>query len=423
MKAITFLGATTAYETTYVMPDGREHTAPFFGVALARFYPETEMRVFVTEDARAMHWERFRVLAEDYVASLKPVDIPDGADELQLWKVFQAVVDHVDAGESVIFDMTHGFRSLPFLSFLASAYLRVVKKIHLEAVLYGNFEARDKSVTPNRAPVIDMTRFVDLLDWLVAADRFVRFGDAHDLAEQLRSVRPSYQQQQTDKALQADAIRLAQAARALDDVSLALRLIRPAEAMDASSKLQTRLVDAMQSFQAHARPFIPLAQAVSDAFAPLSLSKADQKRDPVDLLARERRLVFWYLERKQYVQAMAVAREWIITWAMLHAEMDQTLDITLREEMEKTLGKAIKERQDGHGAFSDVVFSSGRTLHSLPKVAQALKLYEEVGLARNDLLHAGKRPDAKEAEVLERMIGSLCNRLNELPLPNRQIIS
>ncbi|MDW8318515.1 MAG: TIGR02221 family CRISPR-associated protein [Anaerolineae bacterium] len=417
MKLLTFLGATTPYETSYYLPDGREHTAPFCGVALARFFPDTDMRVFVTEDAQKMHWDRFRSLAEDHVASLLPVPIPDGKDEAQLWDVFQAVVDHVATDDSVVFDITHGFRSLPFLSFLAAAYLRVVKKIRLQAVLYGNFEARDKSVTPNRAPVIDLTRFVDLLDWMVAADRFVRFGDAHDLAERLRAAKPGYPQIEQDPRLREDDKRLGLAARALDDVSLALRLIRPAEAMEASHKLQTRLVDATQSLQTHARPFLPLAQSVSDAFAPLSLSRVDQDRNPVDLLARERRMVFWYLERRQYVQAMAVAREWIITWAMMNAGMGSVLDKDLREEMEQTLGRANKERQAGSGAFSDTLLSSGRSLHSIPKIAQALRLYEEVGHARNDLLHAGKRPDAKEAEVLERMITSLCSRLNELPLP------
>lgn len=417
MKLLTFLGATAAYETTYYLPDGREHTAPFCGIALARFYPDTDMRVFVTEDARKTHWERFRVLAEDHAASLQDVEITDGANEAELWEVFQAVVDHVDTSEAVVFDITHGFRSLPFLSFLAAAYLRVVKKIRLEAVLYGNFEARDKSVTPNRAPVIDLTSFVDLLDWMIAADRFVRFGDAHDLAERLRSVKPGFPHIQHNALLQGDARRLSLAARALDDVSLALRLIRPAEAMDASSKLQTRLIDATQSLQAHARPFVPLAQSVTDAFAPLSLSRPNQDRDPVGLLARERRMVFWYLERKQYVQAMAVAREWIITWAMMNARMSPILDKTLRDEMEQVLGRANRERQSGSGAFSDVVLSSGRSLHSIPGIAQALKLYEELGHARNDLLHAGKRPDAKKADVLERMIRGLCNRLNDLPLP------
>ena len=417
MKLLTFLGAGKAYETIYVMSDGREHTAPFCGAALARFFPDSQMRVFVTPEAREKHLASFLGLVDDFVADVEPVDIPGDRDAEQLWQIFDAVVSHVEPKEQLVFDVTHGFRSVAFLSFLASAYLRVVKDIDLLAVLYGNFEARDQTVSPNRAPVVDLTSFVALLDWMVAADRFVRFGDAHDLADQLRSARPAYQQFQTDPTLQTDAKRLGLTANALDNVSLALRLIRPGQAMEASSKLQSRLVDAAQSLQTHARPFIPLAQSVADAFAPLSLSSVEQKRHPVDLLARERRMVFWYLERKQYVQAMAVAREWIVTWAMLHAGLASTLDLSLREEVEQVLGRANRERRAGSGAFSDAPLASGRNLHSLPKIAQALKLYKEVGDARNDLLHAGKRPNANEADALERMIGSLCERLNELPLP------
>jgi len=417
VKLLTFLGAAEAYETTYVMPDDREHTAPFCGVALARFFPEAHIRVFVTPEARDKHWHRFSSLVEDYVADVEPVDIPGDRSAEQLWQIFDAVVGHVEREEQVIFDVTHGFRSVAFLSFLAAAYLRVVKDIELEAVFYGNFEARDRSVTPNRAPVIELTSFVGLLDWMVAADRFVRFGDAHDLAEQLRGVRPAFQQQQTDPALRADAKRLSQAASALDTVSLALRLIRPAEAMDASGKLQSQLVDAAQSLRTHARPFVPLAQAVADAYAPLSLSRDEQTRNPIALLARERRMVLWYLERRQYVQAMAVAREWIITWAMLHAGMTKTLDRTSREEMERAFGGAIKESQVRSGAFSDIQLANGCNLNSLPKIADALRLYQQLGDTRNDLLHAGKRPGARESAVLEQTIRSLCSHLNELPLP------
>lgn len=417
MKLLTFLGAGQAHETTYVLPDGREHTAPFCGVALSRFFPDSQMRVFVTPQAREKHLPRFLELVEDYVSDVLPVDIQGDRDTDQLWEIFDAVVENVDPGESLVFDVTHGFRSVAFLSFLASAYLRVVKEIDLQAVLYGNFEARDKAVEPHRAPIVDMTSFVGLLDWMVAADRFVRFGDAHDLAERLRAVRPSYQQQQADDELRADSLRLAQAAKALDDVSLALRLIRPAEAMDASSKLQTRLVDATQSLQTHARPFTPLAQSVADAFAPLSLGKIEQKQEPANLLARERRMVFWYLDRRQYVQAMAVAREWIISWAMLHAGLIDVYNKEDRRELEEIFGRANDERRRQSGTYSDATLPSGSSLRGLPRISQALKLYEEIGNARNDLLHAGKRPGASEAAALERMIGSLCERLNQLPLP------
>ena len=417
MKMITFLGATRAYETTYVMPDGREHTAPFCGVALSRFYPDSDILVFVTQDARKRHYDRFEALTEDYAASVTPVNISDGRNEEELWRIFRAVVDHVANGEQVLFDITHGFRSLPFLSFLAAAYLRVVKEIELKGVIYGNFEARDQSVVPNRAPVIDMTRFVGLLDWMIAADRFIRFGDAHDLAERLRAAKPDYRQMKADPAIREQGNRLNQAARALDDVSLALRLLRPQEAMAASEQLQTRLGDGVEGIHAYARPFRPLARQVTEAYSPLAMSKDAQAAEPVAALARERRMVQWYLERRQYVQAMAVAREWIVSWAMTHLGFATFSDTKTRQKVEYAFGKANKQRQTRHGEFDDYAIAQDKNLRDIPEIAVGLSLYERIGGIRNDLLHAGKRPSPLSARKMEQKITSLCNELQSLPLP------
>ncbi len=417
MNLLTFLGATKAYETTYVMPGGQTFTAPFCGVALARFFPGSTMHVFVTKDAREQHLVQFQALVEDYVEDLQVVDICDGQNEDELWKIFQAVVDNVAQREQVVFDITHGFRSLPFLSFLAAAYLRVVKEISLEAVLYGAFEARDRNTEPNRAPIIDMTPFVSLLDWMIAADRFTRFGDAHDLAKHLRKVKPDYRAQQADKDVWHQAIRLSQAASAMDAVSLALRLIRPEEAMHASEQLQQRLADGMAAISKHARPFHPLAQQVSDVYAPLSMSREAQRAHPESALARERRMVGWYVERRQYVQAMAVAREWIISWAMLHLGFSDLLEKELRKDVEKALTSANKQRESQHGAFANRVFDCGKGLHDIPQIVQALDLYQRLGNARNDLLHAGKRPAPRKANQMEKTIANLCEELQSLPLP------
>ncbi|MDW8147537.1 MAG: TIGR02221 family CRISPR-associated protein [Roseiflexaceae bacterium] len=186
MKAITFLGIRPT-ETCYVFPDGREHVAPFFGVALAQFIPNLSMRVFVTEAVYQLYNDNFLPAVKGNVKDAQPVRIPDGRNDLELWEIFQTVIDAIEPEEAVIFDITHGFRSLPFLSFLAAAYLRVVKNIRLEGVYFGNFEARDQSVTPHRTPVLDLTAFVELLDWMVGADYFVRFGDARDLARLLQA--------------------------------------------------------------------------------------------------------------------------------------------------------------------------------------------------------------------------------------------
>ena len=423
MKAITFLGAENARKTTYIMPepDGREHEADYFGVALARFYQDQDldyMKVFVTEKAREMHWEDFKRQAEDYVDNLEAVEIPDGADEDELWSLFETVVDAVDEREEVIFDITHGFRSLPFLSLLAVAYLRQVKKIDLRAVLYGNFAASDKSVTPPRAPVIDLTGFVSLFDWMTAADRFIRFGDATDLAERLRKARPPQQNKRPDPAEREQSRGLSLAAKSLENVSLALRLIRPGEAMQASAELPSRLLDASRSIPANARPLDPLVHSIADAYAPLEMPRDQQEKDVVGQLECERRMINWLLERKQYVQAATIAREWIISWVMVQLEMDDILDKDKRDEVEKAIGKALKQKQQGSGVFSDQKFSNGNSLRSICQISQALEIFSHLGDTRNDLLHAGKRRDPRKAQTMAETVCCLCPRLSELPLPS-----
>ena len=421
MKARTFLGAENARETTYTMPDNRrEHTAPYFGVALARFYQDQDldnMKVFVTEKAREMHWEPFQCLAEDYVDNLEAVEIPDGADEDELWSLFQTVVDAVDEREEVIFDITHGFRSLPFLSLLAVAYLRQVKKINLRAILYGNFAARDQSVMPNRTPVIDLSGFVSLFDWMTAANRVTRFGDAGDLAQRLWDAKPAYQDQQVDPAKRQQAIRLSRTANSLNNVSMTLRLIRPNEAMDASSELKRQLLDASQSIQAHARPFVPLARSITDTYAPLAMPFSQQEADLVGQLACEREMVDWLIKHKQYAQAVAIAREWVVSWVMAQVKMDDILDKDRREEVERILRKAGKERAQHQGSFHDQKFPNRKTLRSIDQISQALDIFSLLGDARNDLFHAGKRRGARSAKTMAKQVTDLCSRLSELRLP------
>lgn len=416
MKAITFLGATDAKDTTYRMPDGREHIAPYFGVALARFYPDVHMmKVFVTEKAHAKHWEQFQCRVEDYVEVVEAVPIPDGRNEDELWALFETVVAEVDVQEQVIFDITHGFRSLPFLSLLAVAYLREVKDIKLQAVLYGNFEARDEA---GRTPVIDLSGFVSLFDWMTAADRFTRFGDAGDLAERLKKVRPDWQDQRTDPDKREQAKRLSFTANSLDSVSMALRLIRPNEAMDASATLKQQLLDASQSIHAHARPFVPLVRSITDAYAPLALPFPQQQIDPMAQLAYERDMVDWLLKRHQYVQAVAIAREWIISWVMVQIEMKDLLDRENRKKVEHIMGRALHEQQQNHGNFTNTAFPNGKTLHSIGQIKQALDIYSHLGNTRNDLLHAGKRSNPIKAQDMEKQIKKVCARLSQLQLPS-----
>lgn len=67
--------------------------------------------------------------------------ISDDCSEEEYWEIFTQVLQAIPKGKVVLLDVTHGFRSLPLLTVLILTCLRTVRKVTLQHVLYGAFEA------------------------------------------------------------------------------------------------------------------------------------------------------------------------------------------------------------------------------------------------------------------------------------------
>lgn len=394
MKAISFLGATTAYDTIYVAASGQKAKAPFFPAAMVHLYPGIDqLRVFVTTEAHNKHYARLEALVRDVVPDVCPVPIPDGRTETELWQIFQAVADAVMPGERLVFDITHGFRSLPFLSFLASAYLRAVKGVTLEAVLYGAFEARDaRTDGPAHAPVFDLTRFVTLLDWLTAADRFTRYGDAGELAALLRDPKatPIHMAARTEAAARPMARHLRAAATAIEKVSEPLRLARPVDTMVSAAALTTALSDAEADITALAQPFALIADRVRASYAPFAVSWQAQRADCIESLRVQRELVSWYVARQQHAQAILLAREWVVSYTMALLGHDL---FGQRFVAENLLNQGVEARK----ARVPLPEEIGR-----PAFSRAIAVWAMLRELRNDLAHCGFRVGALTVDDLVR---------------------
>lgn len=410
-KIITFLGIYPK-ETQYEF-QGQAYTGRVFAEAMYHFLDFDEMLVFTTEEAAKNTLPILAALADDRI---KPVSIPDGKGTQEMWQIFDELTNVVGDGDSVIFDMTHGLRSLPFLVFLAAAFLKSAKTVTIEAIYYGAYELSKQN--EGKAPVIEMSQFVSLLDWLNASDQFVRTGNAASLAQLIRNQKPDFRQQQQDAAIREQSIQLSRAARALEDVSRSLRLILPDQAMSASEQLQTTLISALASVNEYAPPFSVLAQQVLSTYTPLALSNPRLQANAIASLNRERTLIKWYLERNQIVQAVAIAREWLVSWGCVQAGYTDLYDRDVRQTVEEAFGKAINQQRKQRGAFDDYLFESGRRLREIPSLKNALNSYSQLGDVRNTLLHANKRKQPGQADELEKQVRALCLQLEQLPLPS-----
>ncbi|MFQ3679494.1 MAG: TM1812 family CRISPR-associated protein, partial [Pseudanabaenaceae cyanobacterium] len=147
MHLLTFLG-TGKYQATRYVWQGEEWVTPYVGQALQHFLKADRLSVFVTPEAKAMHWEALQgAIAQTCV--LEAIDIPMGESEAEIWEIFAAVVRTVSPGAEIAFDITHAFRSIPLLVVLAGGFLQKARGVRLRGTYYGAFNpARKDESTP-----------------------------------------------------------------------------------------------------------------------------------------------------------------------------------------------------------------------------------------------------------------------------------
>ncbi len=129
MRLITFLGTGGYQKVTYSL-DSKSYVTAFFPVALVhciQIEPKSVL-CFVTE-ASAKH---FKDLKQEINSSKPDIDvtlinIPNGSNEQEQWEIFKIVTNSLESNEEVYFDITHGFRTIPLLTFLAASYLGCVR--------------------------------------------------------------------------------------------------------------------------------------------------------------------------------------------------------------------------------------------------------------------------------------------------------
>ncbi|WP_414584924.1 TIGR02221 family CRISPR-associated protein [Scytonema sp. PCC 10023] len=391
MKIISFLGFNNYDETTYLNPRGSGgYKTPFFQEALVEFDNPETLYILLTKTVETVppkgasepNWDALKNRLDKRV-KLQPIkNIPEQNSPSDIWWIFQQVTNCLEHGDSVIFDITHSFRSVPVVALIAVSYLRVVRSVNIEGLLYGAFEAKNK--VTNETPTFDLLPIVSLLEWTTATDQFIKTGNGQALASLLHS-----SNSKTENL-----------ARSIDGIAQGLQLLRPMDVMQEAANLPQHIADAAPIISQSVPPFVSLLERVKKDYCDFGLANPiDYQKNAQASLLRQLEMVEWYAAKGQTVQALSMAREWLPSLLCYYFNLDP-LDKENREEMELLLnGGKIKDKEDN-------TIKESRYLDEwlkLPKQKkkQLNKLWGgEFNLAnlRNDVLHAGFRKNPKNAK-------------------------
>lgn len=414
MKLLTFLGVGTYNETVYYMDSHGEYPSRFAPAASWYFLHPDEMFVFLTEDASSQIYPQF-LNALPSGAKVSPIPVPLGKNENELWQIFSQVSNSVVPGEEVAFDVTHGLRSFPLVGLLVAAFLKSGFQVDVKAVLYGAYDV-GRAATPGRTPIFDLTPMLSLLEWSVAADRFNQTGDSRYLAALVRKQRKQLASQAGgDPVLLEQVGHLANLAGALNGISQSLYLIRPYESMLSISGLSERVEKARLALQrsAPALPFTALLESIIKAYAPLANADPVNPEETFEVLRVELKMIHWYMERELWVQAISLAREWLVSWVMAHLGYRRITQFSARQNVEGVLGSESSEYVTAKKMGESF---KPRFLANIPNIDTILSLWPNLSVIRNDIDHAAKREDPKTAEELIDNIGKMVEILDNLCL-------
>ena len=415
MKLLTFFGTANYQETTYQWNDETFRT-PYPPAASSFFLKPDEVVVFLTKEAEeSEHFAKLKAAVPSGI-NVTSISVPLGENEEELWEIYQIIASQVEMGEEVALDITLGLRSFLLIGLLVAAFLRSGLNVSLKAVLYGAFDV-GRATGTGITPFFDLTPMIELLEWSEAADRFNRTGDSRYLAAILKNKKDLLAksfQYDPDKMDTINPIKWL--AGTMTSISQSIQLIRPQETIRSARLLQENLTKARPVFEQYptTAPFSLLLDGVGAVYAPLAVENASAEvLSFKESLEKQRALIHWYQEREHWVQAITMCREWLVSWAMYQLGLKDMVISDDRSRIEKVLNIESHSFQDAKKAKKKyrVLF-----LTKVPVIESVLDLWNKTAEVRNDIDHAGMRPDPKPSHSLVKQIKQIINDIDSLPL-------
>lgn len=346
---LTFFGRGPYRLAKYTFPDGSDVMTEYFPAALASWRRDIDqIKVFLTDEARASHAQPFRTELQRFGRQdviVSEISIPLGQTEAELWVIFDNIARQIS--ERVIVDITHGLRHFQILTILCLSYLHFSKELQIPGVYYGAFDVgtdiAEGGKTVKVAPVYELSPFISLLSWIEGVNAFKRYGDAIVFGQLLAEI--------AEKS-SATAEDIKSVGSGLRRLSRALMVNRVDEAIG----ILEAFYGLVRSAESNIR------QQLSELSKPFDLVSEQVFRDYFGILQAEgkisRRLVLaeWYLQRNHIPLALTLLREIMVSRMIQAVEgsLETETDLNTRETAEEFLKKHEERRTELGKAWSEL---------------------------------------------------------------------
>ena len=297
---ISFLG-TGNYDS--VQYENSDITTPYVQIAIVNRLGKSffdHINIIVTKESREKHWN---ALCE----GLKEYNDKDSIDSYEIsqdlvndqWSWFEQILNLVDDGDNVWFDMTHGYRAFSIVLSAALNFIQRTKNINLQAVYYGAHDA------PNR-PIIDMVDFYRINDWADGVSQLIDTADVSKLARLAENA--------TSKSF--ESLNNKELIKSLEELTRIIRNVDVNRIIDESNNALSIISSQIAMSNGADKPLLEL---VLDKFKTLATDRSSTGRYDKDYFNSQLALISMLNKHELYMQSFTVISETLGSIGMLGA--------------------------------------------------------------------------------------------------------
>ena len=425
---LTFLGTNDYLPCNYLLNGKKVNNVRFVQEALVSIFckdwsKKDKIVIFLTKEAKNKNWINnghkdrdgnplqregleYRLKHLKLSPNILTKDVPDGCSEKEIWDIFDIVFSEIDKGDEIIFDITHGFRSLPMLMVVILNYAKILKNIKVNGIYYGAFEtlgtvhdAERMSIKDRNALMFNLAPFVHLFNWTTAIDNFLVYGDAGYINMLTREgIRPILKD---TRGKDEDAQNLRQFGFQLEKLTELIRTNREVELIKGFDFNNLRELIARNK-ESTLKPLNPLLERIAGKIKGFSNSDIKNGYAAVE----------WCIEHNLIQQGYTILQETMITEiAAKHFGEDKIVDKDKRRIVSQAITIKQKEiKEDKWDGFAQ------SNKEDIQKIIGALddnfaKIYDSVSQYRNDINHAGLRNNSHKPEDLKKQLRKYYEKL------------
>jgi len=171
-------------EVLYRFDDGMSFATSHVQLAIASHeQPLDSIILFMTPQSQEKYGDELQQELKRYGSSslhiecLACIDV-NRQDADSQWQWFNSMCEKIQDDDEVVFDFTHGIRSVPIIFATAINFLQTITNFKLTHAYYGFLDPDSHDVTSGKSGrIVDLAGFFSLNRWATAASFFAYSGD------------------------------------------------------------------------------------------------------------------------------------------------------------------------------------------------------------------------------------------------------